>query len=201
MVPNVLCSRLLVGRASGGRAACGAGQRPWAAGLRPAAALSHAARRPERVWELKLDTLGHVKVEQIGGAQAALDMANAYAQQRYAFGRAIGSYQGIKHKLADMYIKLTLAKSNSYYAAWALSTDSSELPLAAATARVSATEAFNFCAQENIQTHGGNGYTWEYDCHLFYRRAKLLSVTIGSLANWQEKLLKELEKSYCDQIS
>lgn len=142
-----------------------------------------------------------ISFEQIGGAQASLDMANAYAQQRYAFGRAIGSYQGIKHKLADMYIKLTLAKSNSYYAAWALSTDSSELPLAAATARVSATEAFNFCAQENIQTHGGNGYTWEYDCHLFYRRAKLLSVTIGSLANWQEKLVKELENLHCDHVS
>ena len=87
------------------------------------------------------------------------------------------------------------------WAAWALSTDSSELPLAAATARVSATEAFNFCAQENIQTHSGNGYTWEYDCHLFYRRAKLLSVTIGSLTNLQEKLVKELEKLHCDQIS
>ncbi|MDG0969688.1 MAG: acyl-CoA/acyl-ACP dehydrogenase [Porticoccaceae bacterium] len=139
--------------------------------------------------------------EQIGGAQAALDMANSYAQQRFAFGRAIGSYQAIKHKLADMYIKLTLAKSNSFYAAWALSTESSELALAAATARVSATQAFHYCAQENIQTHGGNGYTWEYDCHLFYRRSKLLGVNIGSLARWQEKLVNVLEETTSENTS
>jgi acyl-CoA dehydrogenase len=139
--------------------------------------------------------------EQIGGAQAALDMANSYAQQRFAFGRAIGSYQAIKHKLADMYIKLTLAKSNSFYAAWALSTESSELALAAATARVSATQAFHYCAQENIQTHGGNGYTWEYDCHLFYRRSKLLGINIGSVARWQEKLVSVLEKTTPENTS
>jgi acyl-CoA dehydrogenase len=133
--------------------------------------------------------------EQLGGAQATLDMATNYAQQRFAFGRAIGSYQAIKHKLADMYIKLTLAKSNSYYGAWALSTESAELAVAAATARVSATQAFNYCSQENIQTHGGNGFTWEYDCHLFYRRAKLLSLNVGSLATWKEKLIHGLEKA------
>ena len=79
--------------------------------------------------------------EQIGGSQASLDMAVNYAKERYAFGRPIGSYQAIKHKLADMYIALTLAKSNCYYAAWALSTDSADLPSASATARVSAIKA------------------------------------------------------------
>ena len=122
-------------------------------------------------------------------------MANNYAKERFAFGRAIGSYQAIKHKLADMYISITLAKSNSYYGAWALLTDSSELAVAAATSRVSATEAFQFCSKENIQTHGGNGFTWEYDCHLFYRRSKLLSLNIGSLSTWKEKLVSGLEKS------
>jgi acyl-CoA dehydrogenase len=150
-------------------------------------------------WELLQNLLDQAAVmfsfEQIGGAQATLDMATSYAQQRFAFGRAIGSYQAIKHKLADMYIKLTLAKSNSYYGAWALSTDSVELNVAAATARVSATQAFNYCSQENIQTHGGNGFTWEYDCHLFYRRAKLLSLNVGSLATWKEKLILGLEKT------
>lgn len=150
-------------------------------------------------WELLQNLLDQAAVmfsfEQIGGAQATLDMATSYAQQRFAFGRAIGSYQAIKHKLADMYIKLTLAKSNSYYGAWALSTDSVELNVAAATARVSATQAFNYCSQENIQTHGGNGFTWEYDCHLFYRRAKLLSLNVGSLASWKEKLILGLEKT------
>ena len=133
--------------------------------------------------------------EQIGGSQAALDMAINYAQERYAFGRPIGSFQAIKHKLADMYIALTLAKSNCYYAAWALSTNSADLPTASATARVSSTKAFQLCSKENIQTHGGNGFTWEYDCHLFYRRSKLLSLNIGSLSNWKEKLVTSLEQS------
>tara|TARA_B100001113_G_scaffold200486_1_gene164267 strand:- start:219 stop:1331 length:1113 start_codon:yes stop_codon:yes gene_type:complete len=133
--------------------------------------------------------------EQIGGSQAALDMALNYAQERYAFGRPIGSFQAIKHKLADMYIALTLAKSNCYYAAWALSTNASDLPTASATARVSSTKAFQLCSKENIQTHGGNGFTWEYDCHMFYRRSKLLSLNIGSLSNWKEKLVTSLEQS------
>ena len=133
--------------------------------------------------------------EQIGGAQASLDMALEYAKERYAFGRQIGSFQAIKHKLADMYVSITLAKSNSYYAAWALSTNSSDLPVASATARVSATKAFQFCSKENIQTHGGNGFTWEYDCHLFYRRSKLLSLNLGSLSNWKNRLVTGLEKS------
>ena len=133
--------------------------------------------------------------EQVGGSQAALDMAKAYSLERFAFGRQIGSYQAIKHKLADMYIAVTLAKSNCYYGAWALSSESAELSLAAATARVSATKAFQLCSKENIQTHGGNGFTWEYDCHLFYKRSKVLSVLLGSEATWKEKLVTNLEKT------
>ena len=126
--------------------------------------------------------------EQVGGSQAALDMAKAYSMERFAFGRQIGSYQAIKHKLADMYIAVTLAKSNCYYGAWALSSESAELPLAAATARVSATKAFQLCSKENIQTHGGNGFTWEYDCHLFYKRSKVLSVLLGSESSMERKI-------------
>ena len=133
--------------------------------------------------------------EQLGGAEACMDMAKEYAMGRYAFGRSIASFQAIKHKLADMYIALTLAKSNCYYAAWALSTNSADLPSASATARVSATKAYQLCSKENIQTHGGNGFTWEYDCHMFYRRSKLLSLNIGSLSNWREKLVTSLEQS------
>ena len=118
-----------------------------------------------------------------------------YAKERYAFGRPIGSYQAIKHKLADMYVALTLAKSNSFYGAWALSSNAAELPTAAATARVSATKAFQLCSQENIQTHGGNGFTWEYDCHMFYKRSKVLSLNLGSLPSWREKLIKSLEQA------
>ena len=133
--------------------------------------------------------------EQVGGAHAALYAARDYAQGRFAFGRPIGSFQAIKHKLADMYIAATLARSNSYYGAWALSTDAAELPIAAATARVSATEAFHLCSKENIQTHGGMGFTWEFDCHMFYRRSKLLSVNLGSLPRWKDRLITAVEQS------
>ena len=108
--------------------------------------------------------------EQLGGAQSALDMGVAYAQERYAFGRAIGSFQAIKHMLADMYVAMKLAENNCYYAAWALENDAPDLALAAATARVGATDAYQLCAKDNTQVHGGMGFTWEFDCHLYYRR-------------------------------
>jgi alkylation response protein AidB-like acyl-CoA dehydrogenase len=133
--------------------------------------------------------------EQVGGAQAALDMARQYALGRYAFGRPIGSFQALKHKMADMYIAATLARSNCYYGAWALHADAPELPVAAATARVSATHAFHACAKENIQIHGGMGFTWEFDCHMYYRRAKLLAVNLGSLHRWQDMLVTRLDAS------
>jgi len=131
--------------------------------------------------------------EQLGGASRCLEMANAYAKERQAFGRAIGGNQAIKHKLADMYVKNEVARSNAYYGAWALSSDAAELPEAAAAARVAASEAFWYASKENIQTHGGMGFTWEVDCHLFYRRAKLLAVQAGSPAVWKEKLVSALE--------
>jgi alkylation response protein AidB-like acyl-CoA dehydrogenase len=133
--------------------------------------------------------------EQVGGAQAALEQAKEYAMGRYAFGRPIASYQAIKHKLANMYVKNTLARSNCYYGAWALNTDADELTLAAATARVSAIQAYYFASKENIQTHGGMGYTWEFDCQFFYRRAKLLSVALGSEAMWQDRLIDAYEEN------
>ena len=130
--------------------------------------------------------------EQLGVAESALNQARDYALQRFAFGRAIGSYQAIKHKLASMYVKNTLARSNAYYGVWALAEGSDELPLAAATARVAAIQASTFAAEENIQTHGGMGFTWEFDCHFYYRRAKLLSLAIGSEALWQDRLVSAL---------
>jgi alkylation response protein AidB-like acyl-CoA dehydrogenase len=131
--------------------------------------------------------------EQIGGASRCLELATEYAKERHAFGRPIGGNQAIKHKLADMYVKNEVARSNAYYGAWALSTDAAELPEAAAAARVAASEAYWFASKENIQTHGGMGFTWEVDCHLFYRRAKLLAVQAGSPAVWKEKLVTALE--------
>ena len=130
--------------------------------------------------------------EQLGGADRALEAACAYAQERFAFGRPIGSLQAIKHLLADMYVSATLARSNAYYGAWALSTDSTELPEAAATARVSATQAYQHCARNSLQVHGGMGFTWEFDCHLHYRRANLLALALGSLSRWEDLLIERL---------
>ena len=132
--------------------------------------------------------------EQVGGADRALQMATDYAKERYAFGRAIGSYQAIKHKLADAYIKIELARSNAYYGAWALNDGAAELPLAAASARVAACEAFWYTAKENLQTHGGMGFTWEVDCHLFYRRSQQLGLVAGGSKAWKERLVSQLER-------
>lgn len=130
--------------------------------------------------------------EQVGGADRALEMARDYALERMAFGRPIGSFQAIKHLLADMYVSATLARSNCYYGAWALASGAAELPVAAATARVSATQAFQHCAKNNIQTHGGMGFTWAFDCHLYYRRSNALALALGSLSTWEDLLIERL---------
>jgi len=137
--------------------------------------------------------------EQLGGAEASLNMAKDYAMQRYAFGRPIGSYQAIKHKLAEMYVKNTLARSNAYYGAWALNTNAHDLPLAAATARVGSTQAYHYASKENIQTHGGMGYTWEFDCQFYYRRARVLALAIGSERLWQDKLISASDHVLAEQ--
>ena len=133
--------------------------------------------------------------EQVGSAQAALEMARDYARDRYAFGRPIGSFQAIKHKLADVYIAVELARSNAYYGAWALSTDAAELPIAASVARISACDAGWLASKENIQTHGGMGFTWQMDCQFYYRRAKLHALALGGAREWKHRLIGELRKS------
>ncbi len=149
-------------------------------------------------WDLAEAVLDRAAVllafEQVGGSQACLEMATEYAKSRYAFSRPIGSFQAIKHKLADMYVAIEVARSNAYYGAWALSSEAAELPFAAAASRAAASDAYYMCAKENIQTHGGMGFTWEVDCHLFFRRAKLLAVQAGSPAVWKEKLVQRLER-------
>jgi alkylation response protein AidB-like acyl-CoA dehydrogenase len=131
---------------------------------------------------------------QVGGAEAAMWMARDYALQRQAFGRAIGSYQAIKHKLADCYVKLELARSNAYYGAMMLTDGGADLPLAAAAARIAATEAYDFAAKENIQTHGGIGFTWEADTQFHYRRARVMALSIGGPMAWKDKLVSRLEQ-------
>jgi acyl-CoA dehydrogenase len=155
--------------------------------------------KPGEGWSLANRVLEHAAIlmafEQVGGADASLAMAKDYALQRYAFGRLIASFQAIKHKLADMYVYNELARSNAYFGAWALSTGARELPLAAAAARIAATQAFDFASKENIQTHGGIGFTWEADCHFYYKRSKELGLALGPARAWKDKLVTELELS------
>jgi alkylation response protein AidB-like acyl-CoA dehydrogenase len=110
--------------------------------------------------------------EQVGGAQRCLDMAVAYAKVRHQFGRAIGSFQAIKHTCAD--------RSAAYRAAWAAADGAADLPLVASLAKAYCSEAYFHVAASNIQVHGGIGFTWEHDAHLYYRRAKSAEVMLGT---------------------
>ncbi len=132
--------------------------------------------------------------EQVGMCQAAIDGAVAYARERYAFGRAIGSFQAVKHLLANMYVKMEIARSNSFYAGWALATRDANLTAAAAAAHLSATDALRHCAANAIQVHGGIGFTWELDCHLRYRRAHHLALQSGPARLWQDELIDALAR-------
>lgn len=133
--------------------------------------------------------------EAIGGAQGVLDIAVDYAKQRFAFGRPIGSMQAIKHMLADVYVGLELARSNAYFGAWALATENLALPLAASTARLAATDAYERASAQAIQVHGGMGFTQEVDCHIHYRRAKRLAVELGARRYWSDRLIAHLPET------
>ena len=134
--------------------------------------------------------VGRQALAQVGGAESAMWMARDYALQRQAFGRAIGSYQAIKHKLADCYVKLELARSNAYYGAMMLTDGGADLPLAAAAARIAATEAYDFASKENIQTHGGIGFTWEADVHWLFKRAQLDAALLGGASMHRARLAR-----------
>ena len=134
--------------------------------------------------------------EQIGGAERALDMTRAHTMGRFAFGRPVASFQALKHRLADVYGRIQIALSNGYWAAWALENSDAELGTAAAATRVAASDAFVLASEEMIQMYGGVGFTWEYDCHLFYRRAKGCAHAIGTPDEWREKLVARVEQNF-----
>ena len=127
--------------------------------------------------------------EQLGTAQRAFDLTLEQVLDRHAFGRPIGSFQAIKHRMADLYASLEIARSNCWFAAWALANEDPGLPLAACTARVAATEACTEASVEMVQLFGGAGFTWELDCHLFYRRAQNLALALGPSAEWRDRLV------------
>ena len=130
--------------------------------------------------------------EQVGGAQRVLNNAVEYAKTRVQFGRPIGSFQAIKHKCADMLLDVESAKSAAYYAAWAAQELNDELPVAASLAKSFCSEAYFHCAAENIQIHGGIGFTWEHHAHLYFKRAKSSELFLGDPAYHRELLAKQL---------
>src|SRR6266545_414650 len=153
----------------------------------------------ERRWKHMLDTYAvFVAFEQLGGAEAALEMARRHSLDRYAFGRPIGSFQAIKHMLADMLVSVELARSNCHFGAAALAMGAEIVAEAASVARISATDAFRHCARGNIQIHGAFGVTWESDCHLYYRRAQALASSPGSPRFWKERLIELLVRRRAD---
>jgi alkylation response protein AidB-like acyl-CoA dehydrogenase len=113
-------------------------------------------------------------------------MAVAYAKVRHQFGRAIGSFQAIKHMCADMLLEVESARSAAYHAAWAAADGAADLPLVASLAKALCSEAYFHVAASNIQVHGGIGFTWEHDAHLYYRRAKSAEVMLGTPASHRE---------------
>jgi alkylation response protein AidB-like acyl-CoA dehydrogenase len=130
--------------------------------------------------------------EQVGGAQRVLDASVEYAKNRVQFGRPIGSFQAIKHKCADMLLDVESAKSAAYYAAWAAQERNDELPIAASLAKSFCSEAYFHCAAENIQIHGGIGFTWEHPAHLYFKRAKSSELFLGDPAYHRELLAQRL---------
>lgn len=130
--------------------------------------------------------------EQVGGAQRVLNNAVEYAKNRVQFGRPIGSFQAIKHKCADMLLDVESAKSAAYYAAWAAQERNDELPIAASLAKSFCSEAYFHCAAENIQIHGGIGFTWEHHAHLYFKRAKSSELFLGDPAYHRELLAQQL---------
>ena len=130
--------------------------------------------------------------EQVGGAQACLDMSVQYATEREQFGRAIGSFQAIKHKCADMLLEVELARSAASYAAAAVAEDSEEVPALASLAKAFCSDVFFRAARDSIQIHGGIGFTWEQDMHLYFKRAKSSEVFLGDPTYHRELLAQRL---------
>ncbi|MFI6507713.1 acyl-CoA dehydrogenase family protein [Streptosporangium sp. NPDC050855] len=134
-----------------------------------------------------------VAAEQLGVLRACLDAIVGYAKLRVTFGRLIGSYQGVKHRLADMHCKLEQAESIVRYAAWAADEAPGELPSAAALAQAYAGRACFEVARDNLLLHGGIGFTWEHDAHLYYKRAKADEVLLGPPRAHRARLAELLE--------
>src|SRR6476646_8226414 len=133
-----------------------------------------------------------LSAEEVGGAQKVLEMAVEYAKVRVQFGRPIGSFQAIKHKCADMLLEVESAKSAAYYAGWAAAELNDELPVVASLAKAYCSDAYFHAAAENIQIHGGIGFTWEHNAHLYFKRAKSSEILLGDATYHRELLAQRI---------
>ena len=133
-----------------------------------------------------------IAAEMLGGAEKCLESSVAYAKERVQFGKPIGVNQAIKHKCADMLFEVESARSITYYAAWAAREDNDEAPITAAMAKAYASDAYRHVSAENIQIHGGVGFTWEYDCHLYLKRAKSDEAWLGDATFHRERVARML---------
>ncbi len=131
--------------------------------------------------------------EQVGGAERCLELSVEYAKTRTQFGKPIGSFQAIKHKCADMLTLVESARSASYWAGWAAAVDDDELAFAGPLAKATCSDAYFRCAAEAIQIHGGVGFTWECDVHLYFKRAKSSEILLGAPAHHREQLAKRMD--------
>lgn len=130
--------------------------------------------------------------EQLGAAERCLELAVEYAKRRFAFGQPIGSFQALRHKLADMYAGVEFARSNAYFALWALEHGWDEIPVAACQARIAAGDALRSAAEESVHVHGAYGYTWDADPQLYLRKAQGLESGLGGAVRWRELLMRRL---------
>ena len=126
--------------------------------------------------------------EMTGGAQACLDMSVAYAKVREQFGRPIGSFQAVKHTCAENLVEVEGARAAAYYAAWAADDNPAELPVVAPLAKSTAGETYFRAAADNVQIHGGIGFTWEHDAHLYFKRAKTTQLLFGDTGAYRRRL-------------
>jgi alkylation response protein AidB-like acyl-CoA dehydrogenase len=157
---------------------------------------ANALGEPGAGWAALSKTLDQAAVglanEMVGGGQFVLEMSVQYAKDRVQFGRPIGSFQAIKHKCADMLLEVESAKSAAYYAAWAAAEDNDELPVVASLAKAYCSDAYFHAAAENIQIHGGIGFTWEHDAHLYFKRAKSSEILLGDATYHRELLAQRI---------
>lgn len=148
------------------------------------------ARLIERVTDRVVTALA---AEQLGGAQRCLEMAVEYAKSRYQFGRAIGSFQAVKHKCTDILLEIEAARSAVFYASLCADQKPDELPVAACMAKSQCSQAFRNASSVCLQVHGGIGFTWEHSCHLYLKRAKSSEVLFGDPLHYRQRLSKLLQ--------